>query len=111
VNGVRINHVNLAEPDEKGFRAPIEIPGAELTIDVDVIIEAIGQKAAKDLKAILNGVELAANGIVKVENGSLATSRKGVFAGGDVINGGKMVVTAVADGTKAAEQINQFLKG
>jgi NADPH-dependent glutamate synthase beta subunit-like oxidoreductase len=110
VKGVRINHVDLAEPDEKGFRAPIEIPGAELKVEVDVIIEALGQKAVKDLKAILNGVELAANGLVKVDSASLATSRKGVFAGGDVINGGKMVVTAVADGTKAAEQINQFLK-
>ncbi|GAG04555.1 unnamed protein product, partial [marine sediment metagenome] len=107
---VRINHVNLAQPDETGFRAPIEIPGAELTIDVDVIIEALGQKAPKNLKDILPGVELTANNLVAVQNGTLATSREGVFAGGDVINGGLMVVTAVADGTRAAEQINQFLE-
>jgi NADPH-dependent glutamate synthase beta subunit-like oxidoreductase/2,4-dienoyl-CoA reductase-like NADH-dependent reductase (Old Yellow Enzyme family) len=111
VKGVRINHVNLAQADEKGFRAPIEIPRAEFTVDADVIVEALGQKAVKDLKAMLPGVELTANNLVAVRNGSLATSRKGVFAGGDIINGGKMVVTAVADGTKAAEQINQFLKG
>ena len=111
VKAVKINHCNLAEPDEKGFRAPIEVPGAQLTINVDVIIESLGQKAVKDLKTILPGVELTANNLVVVKNGSLATSRKGVFAGGDIINGGKMVVTAVSDGTKAAEQINQFLKG
>jgi NADPH-dependent glutamate synthase beta subunit-like oxidoreductase len=110
VRGVKINHVNLAEPDEKGFRAPIEIPGAELIIDVDVIIEALGQKAPKNLKALLPGVELTANNLVAVKNNNLATSRKGVFAGGDIINGGKMVVTAVGDGTRAAEQINQLLK-
>jgi glutamate synthase (NADPH/NADH) small chain len=110
VRAVKINHVNLAEPDEKGFRAPIEIPGAVLTIDVDVIIEALGQKAPKDLKTLLPGVELTANNLVAVKNDSLATSRKGVFAGGDIINGGKMVVTAVADGMKAAEQMNKFLE-
>jgi len=111
VRAVRINHVNLSEPDEKGFRAPIEIAGAEFTIDVDVIIEALGQKAPNNLKVLLPGIELTANNLIAVKNGSLATSRKGVFAGGDIINGGKMVVTAVSDGTKAAEQINQFLKG
>lgn len=111
VRAVRINHVNLAEPDEKGFRAPIEIPGAELIIEVDVVIEALGQKAPKNLKNILPGVELTANNLVAVRNGGFATSRKGVFAGGDIINGGKMVVTAVGDGTRAAEQINKFLKG
>ncbi len=110
VKAVRLNHVNLAEPDETGFRAPIEIAGAELTVDVDVIIEALGQKAPDNLADILPGVELTASSLVAVKDGSLATSRKGVFAGGDVINGGLMVVTAVADGAAAAEQINQFLK-
>ncbi|MBN1788251.1 MAG: FAD-dependent oxidoreductase [Sedimentisphaerales bacterium] len=110
VTGVKINHVNLAPPDETGFRAPIEIPGAELKVDVDMIIEALGQKAPDDLKAVLPGVDLLKNNLVAVKNGSLATSKKGVYAGGDIINGGKMVVTAVADGTKAAEEINQLLK-
>ena len=110
VTGVKINHVNLAPPDETGFRAPIEIPGAELKVDVDMIIEALGQKAPDDLKAILSGVDLLKNNLVAVNNGSLATSKKGVYAGGDIINGGRMVVTAVGDGTRAAEEINQLLK-
>jgi len=111
VRAVRLNHVNLAEPDETGFRAPIEIAGAELTVDVDVIIEALGQKAPDNLADILPGVELTEKKLVAVKSGSPATSRKGVFAGGDLINGGLMAVTAVADGKAAAEQINQFLKG
>jgi NADPH-dependent glutamate synthase beta subunit-like oxidoreductase/2,4-dienoyl-CoA reductase-like NADH-dependent reductase (Old Yellow Enzyme family) len=110
VRAVKINHVNLAPPDEKGFRKPIEIPQAVLTIDVDVIIESLGQKAPNNLKVLLPGVEITADGLVAVKNGSLATGRKGIFAGGDIINGGKMVVTAVADGTKAAQQIKQFLE-
>jgi len=110
VTAVKVNHVNLAEPDETGFRAPVEIPGAELTVDVDVVIEALGQKAPDNLAEILPGVEINKRNLVEVDGSTLATSRKGVFAGGDVINGGLMVVTAVADGTKAAEQINKYLK-
>jgi NADPH-dependent glutamate synthase beta subunit-like oxidoreductase len=110
VKAVKIRHVNLAQADEKGFRAPIEIEGADLEVEVDVIIEALGQKAPDNLKDILPGVELTKNNLVAVSNSSLATSRTGVFAGGDIINGGRTVVEAVADGVKAAEEINEFLK-
>jgi formate dehydrogenase major subunit len=110
VKAVKINHVNLAEPDETVFRAPIEIPGASLTVEADVIIEALGQKAPDNLKDILPGVNINKRGLVEVDSNTLATNRKGVFAGGDIINGGLMVVTAVADGVKAAEQINNLLK-
>jgi len=110
VKAVKATHVNLAEPDENGFRAPIEIAGSNLEVEVDVIIEALGQKAPDNLKDILPGVELNKKNLVAVKRGSLATSRAGVFAGGDIINGGLMVVTAVADGMKAADEINKFLK-
>jgi NADPH-dependent glutamate synthase beta subunit-like oxidoreductase/2,4-dienoyl-CoA reductase-like NADH-dependent reductase (Old Yellow Enzyme family) len=110
VKAVRATHVNLADPDEKGFRAPIEITGSNLQVEVDVIIEALGQKAPDNLKDILPGVKLTARNLVAVTPGSLATSRKGIFAGGDIINGGLMAVTAVADGVKAAKEINIFLK-
>jgi len=110
VRAVKLNHVNLAEPDRTGFRAPVEIPGAELTVEVDVVIEALGQKAPDNLAEILPAVKINKRNLVDVDKDTLATSRDGVFAGGDVINGGLMVVTAVADGTKAAEQINQYLK-
>ena len=110
VKAVKMTHVNLAEPDENGFCAPIEVPGTGLEIEVDVIIEALGQKASDNLKDILPGVELTSNNLVAVKPDSLATSRKGVFAGGDIINGGLTVVRAVADGMKAAKEIDKFLK-
>jgi NADPH-dependent glutamate synthase beta subunit-like oxidoreductase len=109
VKSVKMTHVNLAEPDENGFCAPIEIDGADLEVEVDVIIEALGQKAPDNLKEILPGVELTGRGLVAVKPDSLATSRKGVFAGGDIINGGLTVVRAVADGVKAAKEIDKFL--
>jgi NADPH-dependent glutamate synthase beta subunit-like oxidoreductase/2,4-dienoyl-CoA reductase-like NADH-dependent reductase (Old Yellow Enzyme family) len=110
VKGVKMTHVRLAEPDENGFCAPIEIPGSNLEIEVDVIIEALGQKTPDNLKDILPGVELDKRNLIAVKPDSLATSRKGTFAGGDIINGGMTVVRAVADGMKAAKEINEYLK-
>lgn len=110
VKAVRVNYVNLAEPDETGFRAPIEVPGASLLIEADAVIESLGQKAPDNLKDILPGVELTGKNLIAVDSDTLATSRDGVYAGGDIINGGFMVVTAVADGVKAAEQIDNLLK-
>jgi glutamate synthase (NADPH/NADH) small chain len=75
-----------------------------------VIIEALGQKTPHNLKDILPGVELNKRNLIAVQPDSLATSRKGVFAGGDIINGGMTVVRAVADGMKAAKEINEYLK-
>ena len=110
LKGVKMTHVHLAEPDENGFRAPIEIPGSNLEIEVDVIIEALGQKTPDNLRDILPGVELNNRNLIAVKEDTLATSRVGVFAGGDVINGGMTVVRAVADGMKAADEINEYLK-
>jgi len=110
VKAVKMNHVRLAEPDENGFCAPIEIPGSKLEVEVDVIIEALGQKTPDNLKKILPGVKLTKRNLIAVKPDSLATSLDGVFAGGDIINGGLTVVQAVADGMKAAKEIDEFLK-
>lgn len=110
VKAVKMNHVHLAEPDENGFCAPIEIPGSKLEVEVDVIIEALGQKTPDNLNKILPGVKLTDRNLIAVNSNSLATSREGVFSGGDIINGGLTVVQAVADGMKAAKEIDEFLK-
>ena len=110
VTGVKMTHVRLAEADENGFCAPIEIPGSTLSIDVDVVVESLGQKAPDNLADILPGVELTEKRLVAVKAGSQATSRAGVYAGGDVINGGLTVVRAVADGTAAAAEIDCYLQ-
>jgi len=110
VRAVKLKHVRLAEPDDTGFRAPVEIDNTEFELKADIIVEALGQKAPAHLRDILPAVELTGRNLVAVKTGSHATSRKGVFAGGDIINGGLTVVAAVADGMAAAEEIDEFLK-
>jgi NADPH-dependent glutamate synthase beta subunit-like oxidoreductase len=78
-------------------------------LEMDIVIEAVGQKADDNLAVILPGVEIE-NGLVKTHPGSCATSRPNVFAGGDIVHGAATVVSAVAEGMKAAREIDAFLK-
>ncbi|MBC7186925.1 MAG: FAD-dependent oxidoreductase, partial [Calditrichaeota bacterium] len=110
VRAVRLAHVELADPDPRGFCAPRELPGTEFEIQVDLVIEALGQKAPDNLAQLLPGVKLSPQNLVVIGPGHHATSRRGVFAGGDIVNGGTTAVQAVADGLAAAEEIDAYLR-
>jgi NADPH-dependent glutamate synthase beta subunit-like oxidoreductase len=73
------------------------------------VVEAIGQAPPEDIGEIVPGIELT-NGLIKTKEDTLATSKESVFAGGDLVRGASTVVAAVADGMKAAEEIDEFLK-
>jgi len=98
----------LGEPDESGRRRPIALSDSSRAIPVDLIIEALGQRPPSNLPAMLPGVATGSNGLVQVD-GDFQTSRPGVFAGGDIVNGGTTVVQAVYEGLRAAEGIAQLL--
>jgi NADPH-dependent glutamate synthase beta subunit-like oxidoreductase len=100
----------LGPPDSSGRRRPEEIVGSEHVIPADLVIEAIGQRAASHLREALTGVEFTHNGLIRTTADSLATSRPGVFAAGDIVNGGTTVVQAVAEGIRAAREIDGYLR-
>ncbi|MHB0940036.1 MAG: oxidoreductase [Armatimonadota bacterium] len=104
--GLRVARTNLGESDSSGRRRPIAIPGSEYLLEADFAVEAIGQLPPADLAAMLPGVELTRHGLIAVEEESTRTSRAGVFAGGDLVNGGSTAVAAIADGFRAAEEID-----
>lgn len=98
--------MELCEPDASGRRSVKPVEDSEVWIDVEVVIAAVGQKPDQGvLKGF--GVKLE-KGLISVDE-NYATSIKGVFAAGDVVNGGETVVEAVAAGKKAAESIARFL--
>jgi glutamate synthase (NADPH/NADH) small chain len=109
LNSIRVCPTRLGEPDDSGRRRPEPIVSSAYELDMDIVVEAIGQSPPDEISKILPGVELT-NGLIKTKEGTLATSRKGVFAGGDLVRGASTVVAAVADGMKAAEEIDEFLK-
>ncbi|WDP89895.1 MAG: FAD-dependent oxidoreductase [Desulfobacter sp.] len=97
----------LGAPDESGRRRPIPLDNSEFTLDCDTFISAIGQYP--DIGG-LDGVDTDSRNRVAVAGGSLATSRPGVFSGGDLVLGPATVVQAIAQGRTAAGEIDAWLK-
>jgi glutamate synthase (NADPH/NADH) small chain len=110
LTGLRIARTELGEPDGSGRRRPHVLKGTEGTLDVELVVEALGQRASADLARLLPGVELGGNGLVTVDAETHATSRDRVYAGGDIVNGGETAARAVGDGVSAARHIDGALK-
>ena len=108
LTGIRVCPTRLGEPDASGRRRPEPVDAAAYDMDVDVVIEAIGQAPPANLHALLPGVATA-NSLVRIEGDSARTSVDKVFAGGDLVRGAATIVHAVADGMKAGREIDRFL--
>ncbi|MBN1457134.1 MAG: FAD-dependent oxidoreductase [Sedimentisphaerales bacterium] len=108
LTAIKVCPTTLGLPDKSGRRKPIPITNNEYKLQMDIAIEAIGQISDESLGRILPGVDID-SGLIKTDD-KCHTTRKGVFAGGDLARGPSTVVAAVADGMKAAKQINEYLK-
>ncbi len=109
LTGIRLCPTRLGDPDAGGRRRPESMTSSAYDLDMDLVVEAIGQSAAGDIERTLPGVKIV-NGLIQTSNGTLATSRDGVFAGGDLVRGPSTVVAAVADGMRAAREIDRYLQ-
>ena len=101
--------MGLGEPDESGRRRPIPLEGSEFTLEVETVIEAIGQKPNPIVQSTTPGLATGKRGVVSVDD-QQTTSRPGVFAGGDLARGGATVILAMRDGKQAAKEIASYLK-
>jgi NADPH-dependent glutamate synthase beta subunit-like oxidoreductase len=108
LTGVRVVRTRLGAPDASGRRQPELIPGTEHVLPADLAVEAIGQRLDPELEAAMQGLRLTPRGLVWVREDTLETSCPGVFAAGDIVNGGTTVVQAVAEGTRAARSIDEW---
>ena len=109
VTGMKCIRMELGEPDEKGRRRPVEVPGSEFTIDVDTVIMSIGTSPNPLIKSTTEGLEVNRwGGIVVNEDG--LTSRNAVYAGGDAVTGAATVISAMGAGKTAAKAIDEALK-
>ena len=109
VTGLSCVEMELGEPDESGRRSPVVKEGSDFTIECDVVIMALGTSPNPLLKSTTKGLETNRRGcIVADENG--ATSREGVFAGGDAVTGAATVILAMGAGRKAAKAIDEYIK-
>jgi NADPH-dependent glutamate synthase beta subunit-like oxidoreductase len=109
LTGLRIARTELGEPDASGRRRVRAIAGTESVLGADLVVEALGQGIPAELRAALGDLELTRHGLVATQGDSQATSLPGVFAGGDLTNGGATAVQGVAEGMRAAEEIDRLL--
>jgi glutamate synthase (NADPH/NADH) small chain len=110
VRGLECQRMELGEPDESGRRKPIAVKGSEFIIEVQTVIEAVGQKPNPIVQSTTPGLKTGKRGIVEVDD-KQTTSRQGIFAGGDLSRGGATVILAMRDGKVAAAQIHNYLQG
>jgi glutamate synthase (NADPH/NADH) small chain len=108
VTGIECVRTRLGKPDERGKRSPETIPNSAFTIDVDMVVRAVGQKQATDFLRAVKGIEIRKNGTV-VTDAQNRTGNAKYFAGGDCVNGGREVVDAVAEGMAAGRGIDAWL--
>ena len=109
VKALKCVRMELGEPDASGRRSPVEVPDSEFEIECDTVIMALGTSPNPLIASTTEGLERNRRGcLVATEEG--ATTRKGVFAGGDAVTGAATVILAMGAGRKAAKAIHDYLK-
>jgi len=91
--------------------SPTFAPGTEAIIPCDTVILAIGQASDLSFLAPTDGIETTRQGTLKINPATLMTTAPGIFAAGDIAFGPRLIINAVADGKKAAEEIDKFIQG
>lgn len=109
VTGMKCIKYELGEPDASGRRRPVPIEGSEYEMDVNTVVIAIGQGPNPLVPRTTKGLELTKKGTIVADPETGATSKPGVFAGGDVVTGAATVILAMGAGRKAANAIHEYL--
>ncbi len=101
--------MQLGEPDESGRRSPIPVEGKTLTLDVDLVIVAVGVSPNPLIPSSVEGLSVTKKGTIEVDGESLQSTLPYLFAGGDIVRGGATVILAMSDGRRAAQAIHNYL--
>jgi len=108
VAGLECVRMELGEPDASGRRKPVPVAGSEHVLRVQTVIEAVGQRPNPIVQSTTTGLDTGPRGVVRVSEAQ-ATTRAGVFAGGDLARGGATVILAMRDGRRAAAAIHEYI--
>jgi glutamate synthase (NADPH/NADH) small chain len=110
VTGLKCIRMELGEPDERGRRRPVAVPGSEFVLDVDTVIMALGTSPNPLIRSTTPGLDTNRKGCLIVNENEM-TTRDGVFAGGDAVTGAATVILAMGAGKKGAAAIHNYLQG
>lgn len=109
VTGMKCIKMELGEPDERGRRRPIPVEGSEFVLDVDTVIISIGTSPNPLIKSTTKGLDVNSHGGIIIEEETGATTKAGVYAGGDAVTGAATVISAMGAGKLAAKSIDEKL--
>ncbi len=107
---MKVQKMELGETDASGRRRPIPIEGSEFTMDVDTVVVSVGVSPNPLIPSSMKELDVSRWGTIVVDQESMHSSVKGVFAGGDIVRGGATVILAMGDGRKAAGAMDDYLK-
>jgi glutamate synthase (NADPH/NADH) small chain len=110
LGAVRCIRMELGAPDDSGRRRPIPIAGSELVLPLSVAIIAVGTGANPLVQSTTPDLKVRSAGYIEADPESLRTSKRAVFAGGDIVTGGATVILAMGAGRKAARSIDEYLR-
>ncbi len=110
VSAVECQRMELGEPDESGRRRPIPVAGSEFITNIDAAVIAIGTNANPIVPSTTPGMHLNKWGHIIVDENTGKTTKKGVFAGGDIVTGAATVILAMGAGKRSAAAIDKYLE-
>lgn len=110
LKGVKLVKMELGEPDKSGRRRPIPIEGSEFVLDIQMAVIAIGNGSNPIIQQTTPDIDFNKWGNIQVDEDTMKTTKKGVFAGGDIVTGGATVILAMGAGRTAAANIQKYLE-
>lgn len=110
LTGAKCQKMQLGEPDASNRRRPVPIPGSEFVLPLEVAIIAVGNRGNPLVQSTTPDLRTNPLGYIEAEPDTLKTSKRGVFAGGDIVTGGATVIEAMGAGRRAARSIHDFLQ-
>lgn len=109
VCGMRCIRMELGEPDESGRRRPVEVPGSEFELDVDMVIMSLGTRPNPLIASTTPGLDINKRRCIVADEDGL-TSIEGIYAGGDTVTGAATVISAMGAGRIAAAAMDKYLR-
>lgn len=110
VKQVRVQRMELGQPDASGRRSPVPVAGSEYLIEADVVVVAVGVSPNPIIPHSVAGLEVSGKGTIVVDEATMQSNISGLYAGGDIVRGGATVILAMGDGRRAATYMDKQLK-
>lgn len=110
LKAVRLQRMELGEPDESGRRSPVPVEGAVTELPVDVAVVSIGVSPNPIIPQSFAGLDISRRGTIVIDESTMRSSLSDVYAGGDIVRGGATVILAMGDGRRAAESMDRSLR-